>query len=318
MSVDSLGGCTFDIPEADKKKNLFFKKEKTLLNNFHWCQSARMFTLYGFNKSFLFVANDANKERERSPSASRISEFDTNGFFRSHLQLYVYFTRLNINFKSGFCKKKKKGRERWAEVNSGLINYCLTSFLNWRKTEALPCGNRIQIEERAFRKRWRLWKCQGTLQATDWQSQKGESKSESDLAPRSNTRRGRLSAFQSLLDHDKWRRMRSVKRREIRNTVLPTEAEQLVWKINLWPREIECRGFEVTSNKQAAWATVTCGRPDDGQPTWSVRTLSSSARCHGHSTNRTGVTTVTVIQPDESSFESFINPALVSATSVLP
>lgn len=197
-----------------------------------------MFTLYGFNKSFLFVANDANKERERSPSASRISEFDTNGFFRSHLQLYVYFTRLNINFKSGFCKKKKKGRERWAEVNSGLINYCLTSFLNWRKTEALPCGNRIQIEERAFRKRWRLWKCQGTLQATDWQSQKGESKSESDLAPRSNTRRGRLSAFQSLLDHDKWRRMRSVKRREIRNTVLPTEAEQLVWKITCDPEKL--------------------------------------------------------------------------------
>lgn len=111
MSVDSLGGCTFDIPEADKKKNLFFKKEKTLLSNFHWCQSARMFTLYGFNKSFLFVANDANKERERSPSASRISEFDTNGFFRSHLQLYVYFTRLNINFKSGFCKKKKRERK---------------------------------------------------------------------------------------------------------------------------------------------------------------------------------------------------------------
>lgn len=133
----------FDTPEADLKKKIsFFKIEKTLQNNFHWCQSARMFTLYGFNKSFLFVANDANKERERSPSASRISEFDTHGFFRSHLQLYVYFTRLNINFKSDFCKKKRGDRkmsrsELWSD------QLLLASFLNWRKTEALPCGNRI-------------------------------------------------------------------------------------------------------------------------------------------------------------------------------
>lgn len=34
-----------------------------------------------------------------------------------------------------------------------------------------------------------------------------------------------------------------MKRREIRNTELPTENEQLVCKINLWPREIESWGF---------------------------------------------------------------------------
>lgn len=67
-------------------------------NNFYSCQSAGMFIFYGFNTSFLFVASDANKVQECSLSVSRVSAFDTDGVFRSHLQLGVYYTRLNNNF----------------------------------------------------------------------------------------------------------------------------------------------------------------------------------------------------------------------------
>lgn len=255
---------TFDIfhqskfsssaPGADK--NMVFECE----NNFYSCQSARILILYELNKSFLFVASDANKVQECSLSVSQTSEFDTDGFFfRSHLQLCVYFTRLNINSKSLFCQKT---RRRPAELSSGPINFCLTDeFLELEETGSNTFAEILsKIEERAFREGLEdCVKCQDALQATDWQSQKGESKSESDLAPRSSTRRGRLSAFQSLLAHDKWCWMRSVKRREIRNTELPTENEQFVCKINLWPREIECRGFVAAPSSMVLKGDVACG-----------------------------------------------------------
>lgn len=184
-------------------------------------------------------------------------------FFRSHLQLCVYFTRLNINSKSLFCQKT---RRRPAELSSGPINFCLTDeFSKLEETGSNTFAEILsKIEERPFREGLEdCVKCQDTLQATDWQSQKGESKSESDLAPRSSTRRGRLSAFQSLLAHDKWCWMRSVKRREIRNTELPTENEQSVCKINLWPREIECRGFVAAPTSTVLKGDVACGRWGD-------------------------------------------------------
>lgn len=190
-------------------------------------------------------------------------------FFRSHLQLCVYFTRLNINSKSLFCQKT---RRRPAELSSGPINFCLTDELSQLEEAGSNTFAEIlsKIEERAFREGLGdCVKCQDTLQAPDWQSQKGESKSESDLAPRSSTRRGRLSAFQSLLAHDKWCWMRSVKRREIRNTELPTENEQFVCKINLWPREIECRGFVVISKQHGA---------ERGRRLWTLR--GSAAETH--------------------------------------
>lgn len=76
--------CTFDTfhqskfsssaPGADK--NMVFECK----NNFYSCQSAGILILYELNKSFLFVASDANKVQECSLSVSQTSEFDTDGF----------------------------------------------------------------------------------------------------------------------------------------------------------------------------------------------------------------------------------------------
>lgn len=131
-------------------------------------------------------------------------------------------------------------------MSSGPINYCLTDeFSELEETGSTTFVEILsKIEERTFREGLEIVENVRTHYRLLTDSPKRENQSqESDLALRSSTRRGRLSAFQSLLGHDKWCWMRSVKRREIRNMELPTEAEQLVCKINLWPREIECRGF---------------------------------------------------------------------------
>lgn len=145
---------------------------------------------------------------------------------------------------------------------------------------------------------------------------------------------GRLSAFQSLLGHDKWCWMRSVKGREIRNTELPTENEQLVWKNKLVTQRNWVQGICGGSNQHAARGIVTCGRWGDRlqrettrlqSGCWIMRTVHIGTRSNIFSLRRkrtclrcaalcpfdwTHVTTVTVKQPAETiivlCYEGFI------------
>lgn len=120
MSVDS-GGCVFDTfhhvfhHQHPEQIEIWFWNVKTLWNNFCSCQSAWMFILYGFNRSILFLGNDANQVQERSLSVSRISLFDTDGFYRSHLQLCIFY-KIKYWFEIRFLLKKKKKKRKTSRV----------------------------------------------------------------------------------------------------------------------------------------------------------------------------------------------------------
>lgn len=213
------------------------------------CQSAGRFSLYGFNKSFLLVASDANQVQECGLSVSRISEFDTDGFFfffffvRSHLQLCVYFTIWNqISAKINQEEDKQSG----ALVRP--ITVWLMMFSELEETERTTSVEILsKIEERAFRRR--AGECVENVRThyrllTD--SPKRENRTQSGIwlcGPALGG--GRLSAFRSLLGHDKWCWMRRVKRSEIRKTELPD-----------WSRAVSLQNKLVT---QRNWVQGICG-----------------------------------------------------------
>lgn len=84
--VDSLGAyilhlSTISSSSPEAEKNLFLKCENSVKQIPFVSKSNNVYPLW----VFLFAANDANKLQERSVS---VTEFDTNGFFRSQLCIF--------------------------------------------------------------------------------------------------------------------------------------------------------------------------------------------------------------------------------------